>query len=657
MCRYLLKDFCHYYLALSLFFLITSNSYASSWTISSNPSHLVIEEGDVGSSTISWSVSGFDSAQVWVSVNGNTESLLATATQGSVDCPWILPGNYYVFLLYEGTSHSTLLDWKSVTTQFGSSSTLGFNYWPGDLKCQSLNNANWTTIRSRVESDLDHMASLNVGIIRLMFWPQLSGFKLYPWGGGFISEFYEQKTNLIDFLSLCQARKIKVNITFGNNFYTAGNGNPDHRWWMDAYSDFNTFLNDTVFWINGFVNSVESSPYSETVIMYDYENEWHSEAINSGWYIREIYDRTKVPKGKRGCSILRIPTGANDLHNELSINIDPDIGKRNLDYVDFHSYPYYPAHADIELAYEQLQNIFPNSTVLMGEFGHPCQSSSYESSQENIIMDLMNRSINKNISYYMNWCFHDSDISGGDGWAYTFDEPKDVMGAASELFSPILNPDMENLLNDKPENWTTGEAIGVDFLYNSEAATGSFCARLRSKQISGKACISSEPVTIEGGRKLFLNCFVRSSMENIHMAVEEYDNSMNLLAKSEGPEFTPTTWKWYNYLQNAGSFNLNLYPETKYIIVSVKADYSTTSSYLDIDTVSTSVSNQNAIRADFNDDGAVNIIDLQAFSASWLTQKGHPDWKSKFNLSSIDNDTIDFLDFSTFVQFWNSQKH
>jgi len=61
----------------------------------------------VGSSvcttTVSWSSQNTSEVQVWVSVNGGTESLFASSGVGgtyAADAPWIQPNNAYSFVLY-----------------------------------------------------------------------------------------------------------------------------------------------------------------------------------------------------------------------------------------------------------------------------------------------------------------------------------------------------------------------------------------------------------------------------------------------------------------------------------------------------------------------------------------------------------------------------
>ena len=114
-----------------------------------------------------------------------------------------------------------------------SATVFGFNYWPAGYSCNILEAANWTTENKKiVEQDLNVMASMDTGCIRIMFWPQLSGFDTYGGGngGGFSNLFDEQKANLPEFVQMCKDRDIKVIIAFGNNYFSSGDGTTGHRW-------------------------------------------------------------------------------------------------------------------------------------------------------------------------------------------------------------------------------------------------------------------------------------------------------------------------------------------------------------------------------------------------------------------------------------------
>src|SRR6185369_15416166 len=130
------------------------------------------------------------------------------------------------------------------------------------------------------------------GVVRLMFWPQLSGYHLVGNGGGgqLTAELDEETRNLVDLLSLAYARGIQAIIVFGNNYFDAGNGQPGHRWWQDAYASFTPFLVDSQRWIDTIVNAVEGSPYRADVIYYDYENEYSIDNPNMGLYLTYLYD-------------------------------------------------------------------------------------------------------------------------------------------------------------------------------------------------------------------------------------------------------------------------------------------------------------------------------------------------------------------------------
>ena len=88
---------------------LTAPADAATGTISANPSTLVVPNGQVATSVLTWSTSGTSTAQVWLSVDGMADVLFAQAPAGSSSAPWIQPGLAYRFTLYEGTAHTVPL--------------------------------------------------------------------------------------------------------------------------------------------------------------------------------------------------------------------------------------------------------------------------------------------------------------------------------------------------------------------------------------------------------------------------------------------------------------------------------------------------------------------------------------------------------------------
>jgi hypothetical protein len=69
------------------------------------------------STTITWSVADGAVGQVYVSVNGGTETLVAEGLEGSQEGPRISSGATYEFRLYLGTKRAALLATTTVTRQ------------------------------------------------------------------------------------------------------------------------------------------------------------------------------------------------------------------------------------------------------------------------------------------------------------------------------------------------------------------------------------------------------------------------------------------------------------------------------------------------------------------------------------------------------------
>jgi hypothetical protein len=89
---------------------------ASTATITASPNPVSIGEGS-GTTTITWSTGDGTAGQVYVSVDGEPETLFGTDASGSVPAPWIKAGKMYEFRLYAGTQHATVLAKTQVTGQ------------------------------------------------------------------------------------------------------------------------------------------------------------------------------------------------------------------------------------------------------------------------------------------------------------------------------------------------------------------------------------------------------------------------------------------------------------------------------------------------------------------------------------------------------------
>ena len=70
-----------------------------------------------GTTTITWSVAEGAPGQVYVSVDGGPETLVAEGLEGSHETPGISPGATYEFRLYAGTERALLLATTTVTRQ------------------------------------------------------------------------------------------------------------------------------------------------------------------------------------------------------------------------------------------------------------------------------------------------------------------------------------------------------------------------------------------------------------------------------------------------------------------------------------------------------------------------------------------------------------
>lgn len=511
----------------------------------------------------------------------------------------------------------------------------GFNYWPynGD---NSILGANWpTSSKPEVASDLDHIASLGGGVIRLLIWPGTGDNCDYPslpdrpWcltedgGGTLTSEFRNETAHISDLIKLAYDRNIKVIIAFGNYYLTCGpdtdaahvTGCPPapggRYWWQWAYDNYPSnscaFLRDASTWINRYVNAIEGSTYSSAVIAYYYQNAVSayydygtggSCSLRNNWdYIKYVYDHTTVPPGKRGVAVFCVicpnrPSDAQALRDHL------DTAKRPLDFLDFHSYPDHSTNSNLEAAYDQVKSYFPTATVVLGEFGHETPSTADEAQQASTVTTIMQRAQAKGIPYYLHWSLWDKVHGASDetfGFGYTPDDPKSVLGSVSSLMhggsSPaqlVSNPDMETVANGKPANWAVGKkavpagsltlsAMGPD---SADAATNNYYARatVDSSVTSGSFWLTTGLLAVTPSKRLTVNGYVRNNLSNsVQLWVNEYrydsvNNSYEIVRRTPAPELPPPDgWVWRNYLHTVGSWSLVLSPDTSRVSISFVA--------------------------------------------------------------------------------------
>jgi len=588
--RACIKTVCLWVLVVSAFCAGSSVAWAASGSVYGSPHHLCIASGSLGTTTIHWSTSGCQTAQVYVSMDGGGETLFAQGASGSSNATWIQPEHIYIFSLYEGTAHSNLLAWTSITSNVPPASNLGFNYWPADCTCDILTDAKWTTsMKNEVKEDLDHIASLSGAAVRLMFWSNCSGYVLdgEDQGGTVNSDHTEICDNLPDLLGYCHDRKIKVVIAFGNVYLTSSTGQGE-RWWQWAYGDtdqgFNEFKADSETWAEGIVDACEGSAYKADVIYYDINNEVSDLHPRCWAYVNHIYDNCDIPKGKKACSPLRISIDTEKLKDGLN--------GRRLDYIEQHTYPlgnnpYYATN------HATLATYFPHTTRTVGEYGQGCEDSTEESSQEQRVLDVSEWAIDNDVPYYQHWMLWDHTPPADNqvyGWGYSHNSPKDVMGGMTDLLNLVANPDMEDNDGGVPQYWYDGGTVDRTFWRATPgggAATNTAMARIRvTNESSGYVYIYSAKFDVEGGKELYLNAYICTNMTDARMRVWEYDSSDALIATTDGPTYTPA-WGNKHYLHEVGSWSLSLNANTRKVRVGALAycDADATN-YLDLDTVS-----------------------------------------------------------------------
>jgi hypothetical protein len=613
-------------LLVGAFSLITGPAWAAAGDIRASPHHLVLTKGGPpGQTTITWHTST-PVGEVWASVNGRRRNLIFRSTttgSHSRQVDWIRPG-YTVFSLHSGRTaepenhvpSGPLLDYTSVTTQPPPASTFGLSYWPPLENAASTLGKRWPVLAPTVAKDLDLIASLGAGVVRVVLWPIGNNFTGDPgaWkisggpGGDEIRQdvLTRQASNLVKLIKLCRNRGLKVTIAFGNTYL--GRAPPSsgrHYEWEWAYppvdGGWKGFLDDALAWVNGYVTRIESDvdpSVRSTVIAYDFQNEVRPQTFP---YLTYLYDHSAIPRGKRAVSVLSVKDNTSALKDAL--------GARHLDYLEFHSYPggFDP---QVQGPYETLVEAFPDSTVLLGEFGQAtpgsCSDPSLaEGSQAQTITSKIAQAQSAGIPYFVHWMLWNYSPPYVDqifGLGYDAHCPKDALGGLLPLTSLLSNPDMESEVRGRPQHWrANGGGPGTTITVTLSArgsmddpgATNRRYARLSAPGPLGPTWLRSRPVSVKGGDGLWVNAYVRSNMKDVGLGVTQIRTD-GTVVKNPGPTFTPTEWGWNNWLRQAGPWRVCLDRQAAKAIVTVRgtadthdqADPPAPPYYLDVDTVS-----------------------------------------------------------------------
>ncbi len=123
------------------------------------------------SATIIWKTNNLTNAQMWVSVNGQPETLVGTSLSSVHTANWIVPSNDYVFTLYEGVNRSRVLDTINIYADLAYE--VGVNYHSFS---SAYNQGNILTqyhspsVRSLVKSQLNEMINNGASIIKFNIW-------------------------------------------------------------------------------------------------------------------------------------------------------------------------------------------------------------------------------------------------------------------------------------------------------------------------------------------------------------------------------------------------------------------------------------------------------------------------------------------------------
>lgn len=643
------------------------SGYVRAATISCDPFHVVLDNGQTATSTVTWSgIAPTQTIQVYVSVNNGVDQLLQQQQgPGSTSYPGITFPNVYVFKLYDGTGHSNLLTWTATTTQNPPAYAFGYNYLPTNLDWFWVEN--YPTKKTRLKQDLMHMLSLKGKVIRFNFWNnscQMDGANdrwLFYDGQG--HQFSDLVANMVDWLSgPCYDNGVRVFIAFHNNWFQDGPEGSSLKWYQTAGMTLPGLLEAVRQWMTQVVTAVEANPKAKQVVFaYDFQNEvsiQEGEPPNIITYLQHCYDTVPVPMGKHMASFCN--------KNKIT-NWPLNMGNRRLDYVDFHYYSDAQDSSDqpqqfsywVDLA----RSTCPNATILMGEYGQkgggsfPSNEGTYptnEFNQSHKMIGLAQGGKDADIAYHMAWDFIPpvANTEPAYGMLYTEHQPKDVLGAMSTFNDTLYNPDAEIGSNGIPDGWTANGSKAITFTRSGpnkpDAATNSYYAKLTTSVTKSTDWASIDTPTIHnpyiGGKTIYINAYVRTNMK-YQIGIFEYDSNYSLIQQRFGSQISTSTTSWQSYQHRVGPWSPVLHANTHYVTVQVKGTRNTQNScYLDVDTVSVFAlgMDREYSPADLNRDWSVDLLDLAIFTSNWLDhwQPRHQHLIHRYSFNGNCNDSV-----------------
>lgn len=573
-------------------------------SITANPYHLALAPGQEAGSTINWSTNGSAWGEVWCSVDNGPDQLVAAGQgSGSIAFQQMSFPHIYMFKLYEGTAHSTLLAWTSVTTQLGPMGQFGVNY---TLDNNWFTDGAYFTRKVRMAKDMAALSAIGSNAVRLDIWSYDGcslDFNNHTWN--FNAQFYQIIANMKHWLAnYCEPHGIRVLVAFHNNWLTS-TSSQGKFWWNELGMDFPTFLNRTRDWMGYIINEFEGDPVArQAIFAYDYQNEVYENTQNIWWYVTWCYDNIQVPMGRRAIS--------NSFKDSL-VDMKNNFGGRKFDYIDLHFYPLVQSQWDtlnkVDDWANTARNYWPQTTLLIGELGYEGGGAPWpnegaaprdENTQQTQYRSFIDAAAANNYAYCMLWEAIPTNPQTGDtiSIGYEPDRPKDSWGGLGAKLGIVSNSDAESVSGGVPAGWSGTGTASWSFSSVQDAAgaaTNDRYARLtvNSGSTADSGTIDLPQATLQyGGQRLYFNAFYRSNMI-VKLGVREYDAGGGLIRTQWSPSFNQVAYPdyWFNSQNKlSAAWTPVLHLNTRRITCAIQGTCNGTNpSFLDIDNAAASV--------------------------------------------------------------------
>jgi hypothetical protein len=420
--------------------------------------------------------------------------------------------------------------------------------------------------------DLQLLAAMGVRYLKVGITPHWQGFEFREGQRTQIdwAKVKQVNQNLIRILSIAKGYGMKVALTFMfNDLYVHGpNGFVTKPIWYKAtYDNFangpELLAQDVVAYETAIVNAIKGSSVADAVIYYNLLTEARLiggyerfELTHGSWtammerLITSLVTKVPVPAGKL-CLDVQERESLGHLRRLM------DAAKVTLDYTEVHSYPngaYGDANSDLIGFSNEAKRHFPNTTLVLGEFGiSGCKTSNQAvaaSRFRRIVLDAKAA----RIPFGFNWGLYDGVPTGGCdsdssryGLGFGLNDMRDIYGAFIDGAAHLPHGDFES----STAGWFAEKGASLEHVRGQSAHTGA--GLLRFRRTGGAQSYFCSPALAVFGNTVATHFYARTSHARFYLQLHHTD-AVGWKSKAHGiltkTVTTPTTSGFFSLAGN-----------------------------------------------------------------------------------------------------------